>query len=629
TYTLSKSKEFQNLAKNPVDPHVRVAGRLQDVKMAKEKVMEILDTRSNRVTLKMDVSYTDHSHIIGKAGMTIRKVMEDTGCHIHFPDSNRSNPTEKSNQVSIAGELENVEKARARVRSLTPLMFSFPVPRVEPQSLPDINSSYVKSVQEKYCVHVMYKKSSSFFGTMVVIKGREWEVSMVEEATVMIIRYMCNVEPHKFNVQMTLEISPHHHSIVLGKNRSNLFHIMKNTNTQIIFPDASDSNIENLRRSSVTITGYIHDVYVARQQLMGSLPIVLMFDLPEEIVVGTEDVTQLAQRFNVIISLRQKAKQNVVSVIIKGIERNASCVYETRNKLLGVDEPRIIADIPRIYEIPLSQSLPSLNGDTYGSGNGRIRPRLTLNTNYAKDGNVPFIFPIDLEANQKGLEGFWSVVTGDGGFKYSIFKLFNYLFYESQLPSNSSHQPFCLAETKILFSCLSSNTSSLSSPTVSPQSGNSPLQMQTESSNMKTLICIKCHCLAPGCEKKSRENPQMSYNFNAKILAYEAMEIKPLPGEIRLPNPRWAGLGLSQSSPVMTVDQLRREGFNTSLLDEAAGTDASALAVLHSNEHGENRDLCLSDYLDSNTPDIVNKIIDMDIQTLDALLVILGLERFI
>lgn len=72
--------------------------------------------QGNRVTMKLDVSYTDHSHIIGKGGMTIKKVMEETGCHIHFPDSNRSNMNEKSNQVSIAGELDGVEKARARVR---------------------------------------------------------------------------------------------------------------------------------------------------------------------------------------------------------------------------------------------------------------------------------------------------------------------------------------------------------------------------------------------------------------------------------------------------------------------------------------------------------------------------------
>lgn len=57
--------------------------------------------QSNRVTLKMDVSHTEHSHVIGKGGNNIKKVMLDTGCHIHFPDSNRGiNVQEKSNQVS-------------------------------------------------------------------------------------------------------------------------------------------------------------------------------------------------------------------------------------------------------------------------------------------------------------------------------------------------------------------------------------------------------------------------------------------------------------------------------------------------------------------------------------------------
>ena len=41
---------------------------------------------------------------VSVAGNTIRRVMAETSCHIHFPDSNRSNPNEKSNQVSIAGK---------------------------------------------------------------------------------------------------------------------------------------------------------------------------------------------------------------------------------------------------------------------------------------------------------------------------------------------------------------------------------------------------------------------------------------------------------------------------------------------------------------------------------------------
>ena len=64
----------------------------------------------------MDVSYTEHSHVIGKGGNIIKKVMKDTRCHIHFPDSNRGSQQEKSNQVSIAGQIGGVEQARAKVR---------------------------------------------------------------------------------------------------------------------------------------------------------------------------------------------------------------------------------------------------------------------------------------------------------------------------------------------------------------------------------------------------------------------------------------------------------------------------------------------------------------------------------
>ena len=66
-------------------------GKRELVERAKEEIVSKLDTKSHRTTLKMDVSFTDHSHVIGKGGNNIKKVMEETGCHIHFPDSNRAN----------------------------------------------------------------------------------------------------------------------------------------------------------------------------------------------------------------------------------------------------------------------------------------------------------------------------------------------------------------------------------------------------------------------------------------------------------------------------------------------------------------------------------------------------------
>lgn len=93
--------------------------------------------------MKMDISYNDHSSIIGTGGNNIKKIMDETKTHIHFPDSNKESKQDgkdnrkpqtrnppisyieangtrsypvKSNQVSLNGTLEGVERARAAVR---------------------------------------------------------------------------------------------------------------------------------------------------------------------------------------------------------------------------------------------------------------------------------------------------------------------------------------------------------------------------------------------------------------------------------------------------------------------------------------------------------------------------------
>lgn len=65
-----------------------------------------------------------------------------------------------------------------------------------------------------------------------------------------------------------MEISPQHHSIVVGTHHENLKQIIMRTGAKILFPDATDPNIPPLKRSNVTISGGIHNVFLARQQLI-------------------------------------------------------------------------------------------------------------------------------------------------------------------------------------------------------------------------------------------------------------------------------------------------------------------------------------------------------------------------
>ena len=62
------------------------------------------------------------------------------------------------NKVSIAGEMEGVERARARVRELTPLLFNFDLP-VMPgfQATPDLNSHFLKAIQDQYNIQIMFR----------------------------------------------------------------------------------------------------------------------------------------------------------------------------------------------------------------------------------------------------------------------------------------------------------------------------------------------------------------------------------------------------------------------------------------------------------------------------------------
>ena len=81
---------------------------------------------------------------------TVRKVMDETKCHIHFPDSNRSSSAEKSNQVSIAGGVNEVERARELIRGLTPIIFQFDLP-VQSNLLPhsDDSNVFIKTIQDR------------------------------------------------------------------------------------------------------------------------------------------------------------------------------------------------------------------------------------------------------------------------------------------------------------------------------------------------------------------------------------------------------------------------------------------------------------------------------------------------
>lgn len=55
----------------------------------------------------------------------------------------------------------------------------------------------------------------------------------------------------------------------------------------------------------------------------GSLPLVLIFEMGEEEFTESDDINVIMNHLDVSIMVRQKLRYNIMSVIIKGIERKA------------------------------------------------------------------------------------------------------------------------------------------------------------------------------------------------------------------------------------------------------------------------------------------------------------------
>ncbi|KAH8325023.1 hypothetical protein KR074_001917 [Drosophila pseudoananassae] len=344
-------------AKSKKDPHVRIVGKVEQVQRAKERILSSLDSRGTRVIMKMDVSYTDHSYIIGRGGNNIKRIMDDTHTHIHFPDSNRSNPTEKSNQVSLCGSLEGVERARALVRLSTPLLISFEMPVMGPSKpQPDHETPYIKMIESKFNVQVIFSTRPKLHTSLVLVKGSERESAQVRDATQLLINFACESIASQILVNVQMEISPQHHEIVKGKNNVNLLSIMERTQTKIIFPDLSDMNVKPLKKSQVTISGRIDNVYLARQQLLGNLPVALIFDFPDNQNDASE-IMGLNTKYGVYITLRQKQRQSTLAIVVKGVEKFIDKIYEARQEILRLATPSVKPEIPELYFMPKDKDL--------------------------------------------------------------------------------------------------------------------------------------------------------------------------------------------------------------------------------------------------------------------------------
>ncbi|XP_030001137.1 bicaudal C homolog 2 [Sphaeramia orbicularis] len=566
-------------AKSKKDPHVKVEGKRANVLQAKKKILEVLETRVNKVTLKMDVAYTEHSHVIGKGGGNIKKVMEVTSCHIHFPDSNRHNATgEKSNQVSIAGPIEGVEEARRRIRDLQPLALTFDLPvSLVPQALPDVNSPLIQQVVQTLGVSVSFRAvppqpqaQPPFYGSCCMVWGLQGNAAAVKKATCILMDLLLGSEVAGGIVSSQLDVTSQQHLFLLGQNGAHFLSVMHQTQTQIILPDLSAPQ----NPPSLLIQGSPDGVCLARQQLTDCLPVCLMFDMREDGEADPCKLAQMMQNLGVFISVKPKVKQTSKSVVVKGLERNISCLYEARRLLLGLDSCEISKETKvtpdplmsgsglthywlnmLLQQLRLSEQSPVSAPAAEGLAGTKPRPLLPPGLNPPADEGRTSLKGTDSRPLEKILEN------------------------EDQSGQSEDENSRGVMESSEVYDAVSTNSinrvgftgrrGSLPNPEMNKVFGKGRrhstgqaltyrlLNTENEGGRNEWRNSLRRDMtLAQDVHADSSKAEEYDYE-KKKLLATRAMQRKPVVTEVRTPTDTWSGLGFSKSMPAEAIKELR------------------------------------------------------------------------
>ncbi|XP_066524739.1 bicaudal C homolog 2 isoform X2 [Hoplias malabaricus] len=566
-------------AKSKKDPHVKVEGKRDNVLEAKKKILELLETKVNKVTLKMDVTHTEHSHVIGKGGGNIKKVMEDTSCHIHFPDSNRHSASgEKSNQVSIAGPVQGVEAARKLIRDLQPLVLTFELPlTLVGGVVTDAGSPLIQHIAQAFGVSVAFRTQPKLYCTTCVVRGLQGNCTAVKKATCVLMEVLLGREAAAVAgvtgvmVSTQLDVTSQQHLFLLGQNGANFLSVMHQTQTQIVLPDLTAPQ----HTPSLLIQGTADGVCLARQQLMDCLPVCLMFEMKEEGESDPCKLAQMMQSLGVFISVKPKVKQTAKSVVVKGLERNIGSLYEARRLLLGLESCEVSMMAKSSSEVSVATKTPPdpllVNNGITSYWLNMLMQQLHLSeaATVLTPGPVPSSAPVKPRPSPPpGLVG--PADEGRVGLRGVETKL-------EKIPENEDQS----TNSEIKSSELQSREfTEVKEVTVKPagsvrrnsqseagrdqtQESQQPMTPQTSPKSVRLEVDgmyynrdRRCSLrIFPSLDSNS-SNEDQDYQ-RKKLLANQAMQKKPVVTEVRTPTDTWSGLGFSKSMPTEALKELR------------------------------------------------------------------------
>merc|ERR1719308_354695 len=309
---------------------VTVRGPVDDVEKAIKLLKELSDEKQlSGISAEVKAKPQHHKFLIGRNGVHIQKIRDDTGARIIFPgpsDADRES-------ITIVGTKEAVATAKAiveaRVKELDNIVED--VMTVDPKHHRHFvarRGEVLRRIGDEFGGVVVSFPRNGVAGDKVNLKGAR---NCIDAAIARINEIVKDLEEM---VTIDCEIEQVYHRTVMGAKGSKVQKITTDFNVQIKFPDKAAENGEapmsNGERSSnpniIRITGKKENCDAASQALLELVPITAEVSVPYEFhryIIGQKGtgVREMMNRFDV--NIRVPAQDDNSDVIkISGVPTN-------------------------------------------------------------------------------------------------------------------------------------------------------------------------------------------------------------------------------------------------------------------------------------------------------------------
>ena len=209
------------------------------------------DLLESNYQVKLPIFKQFHKNIIGKGGVNIKKIRDETNTKIDLPNSDADSDT-----ITITGKKEDVNKAADKIREIQSQMANvvsrdLSIPAKIHNTVIGAGGKLIQSIMSE-CGGVAIKFPEANSGSdKVTIRG---PVDDVEKA----MKKLQELSDEKQLSGHSVEIKakPEHHKFLIGRQGINIQKIRNETGARIIFPGAEDTD-----RESIMIIGtdiYLH-----------------------------------------------------------------------------------------------------------------------------------------------------------------------------------------------------------------------------------------------------------------------------------------------------------------------------------------------------------------------------------